>query len=39
VKSILEHGLDRQAVLPTNTDEAVSVPIEHENIRGAKYYH
>ena len=39
VKSILEHGLDRQAVLPTNTDEVVSVPIEHENIRGAKYYH
>lgn len=39
VKSILEHGLDRQAVLPTGADEPSAVPVEHENIRGAKYYH
>jgi len=39
VKSILEHGLDRQAVLPGNSDEPIAAPIEHENIRGAKYYH
>jgi transposase len=39
VKSILEHGLDRQAVLPTSDDATPSVPVEHENIRGAKYYH
>jgi transposase len=38
VKSILEHGLDRQAVLPV-ADDAASVSIEHENIRGPKYYH
>jgi transposase len=39
VKSILEHGLDRQAVLPTGADDPAAAPIEHENIRGAKYYH
>ena len=40
VKSILEHGLDRQAVLPSDADEpTLATPTEHENIRGAKYYH
>jgi transposase len=39
VKSILEHGLDRQAALPPAGDEAASVVVDHENIRGAKYYH
>jgi transposase len=39
VKSMLEHGLDRQAVLPSGADEPAVVPLEHENIRGAKYYH
>lgn len=38
VKSILEHGLDRQAVLPTSDDDGAAVPVEHENIRGPKYY-
>lgn len=38
VKSILEHGLDRQAVLSIGSDESSAAPIEHENIRGAKYY-
>jgi transposase len=39
VKSILEHGLDRQAVPTGGDDEGAAAPIDHENIRGAKYYH
>lgn len=38
VKSILEHNLDRQTPTPTD-DGAPTTAIEHENIRGAKYYH
>jgi transposase len=39
VKSILEHGLDREPLLPTDTTEDTSPVVEHENVRGAKYYH
>jgi transposase len=35
VKSILDHGLDRQP--PVDTPDGV-VPIEHGNVRGAAYY-
>jgi transposase len=37
VQSILKTGLDRQP-LP-ETDEQLSLPIDHPNIRGGKYYH
>ncbi len=35
VKSILEHGLDR---VPLEDPEPLSLPLEHENVRGAEYY-
>lgn len=38
VKSILEHGLDRQAVLSIGSGDPSALLIEHENIRGPKYY-
>jgi transposase len=37
VKSILKHGLDREP-LPESNQRPEPVSIEHENIRGAKYY-
>ncbi len=39
VKSILERGLDRQAVLPLGEQGDARPATEHENIRGSKYYH
>lgn len=35
VKSILEHGLDR---VPLEEPESLTLPLEHENVRGAAYY-
>jgi hypothetical protein len=35
VKSILEHGLDR---VPLEPEPPVTLPLEHENVRGAEYY-
>ena len=35
VKSILEHGLDR---VPLDPQVELSLPAEHENVRGAAYY-
>lgn len=37
VKSILDNGLDRQA-LPDTAAEQASLPL-HENVRGSEYYH
>lgn len=35
VKSILDHGLDRQ---PLPEPAAAAAPIQHRNVRGAAYY-
>jgi transposase len=35
VKSILEHGLDR---VPLEPEAVLTLPLEHENVRGAAYY-
>ncbi|HGN3019263.1 TPA: IS21 family transposase, partial [Pseudomonas aeruginosa] len=37
IKSILEKGLDKQP-LPENKPDLLST-LEHENVRGSKYYH
>lgn len=38
VESILSHKLDQQQSLLTSTEHS-TVPTEHENVRGAQYYH
>lgn len=35
MKSILQNGLDR---MPLDLQTALSLPQEHENLRGADYY-
>jgi len=34
--SMLQHGLDRK---PLNDDSALTLPSDHDNLRGADYYH
>lgn len=36
IESILKHGLDEK---PVDQEEAATLPQQHENIRGADYYH
>jgi transposase len=36
VRSILENGLEQE---PTETPAAAAPPLEHDNLRGAAYYH
>jgi transposase len=38
VESILRHGLDHAAALPSPTRPSRSAPLDHENVRGADYY-
>jgi transposase len=38
VESILKRGLDRQP-LPSAASDSDASPLDHENIRGADYYH
>jgi transposase len=37
INSILQHGLDRRP--PPRAAEAPELPLDHANIRGARYYH
>ena len=39
VESILKTGLDRQPLPASPSSSAAPPPLDHENIRGAKYYH
>ena len=36
IESILKHGLDQQ---PLSTEQEPNLPADHDNIRGAAYYH
>jgi transposase len=39
VESILRNGLDRQPLPVTTSSDEAQPPLDHENIRGAGYYH
>ncbi|MEO8409193.1 MAG: hypothetical protein ABI478_01370 [Propionivibrio sp.] len=39
LKSILKTGLDKKRVTPPSEPAQTCLPLEHANVRGAKYYH
>lgn len=39
INSILSNSLDKVPLEPSDTDDQIALPLEHDNVRGADYYH
>ena len=39
INSILRNSLDKVPLEPSDADDQIALPLEHDNVRGADYYH
>lgn len=39
INSILSSSLDKVPLEPSDTDDQIALPLDHDNVRGADYYH